>query len=346
MFKSTKSKVLLSLVVAAGLLAGCGAGHQITVSSFGSQMQWRRKSIIKPFQKKTGIHVNPDLSNNPSRFTKLVKSHGKGTDIGEFSETDAVTGADKNVFKKVNTKKLSNFKNLTPGAKATAKQTGGVPFAVSSCGIIYNKKKLGKITSWKQLWTDKKLKGHLSVPPMEQTNGPALLAICGELAGTPIEKDGGKAAFKQLKKLRPQLVANDDSATNTSVSEFKDGHLLADVTSEFNVPKLLQNDKDLAYVVPKGSFTNYDVATIAKGSKNKKADYKFLNYRISKSLQTRDASPKTLNDSPVNKQVKLHGASAKNKTYGKNAKNAKTLNYRFVKKHLAKWITKWDHIIG
>lgn len=321
-----KIELMLSGLVVAGVLAGCGAaGHQLTVSTYGSNVEWRRKLVVDPFQKKSKLQINPDFSNNPARFTKLEKSYGKGLDIAEITQLNTIQGREKgNVFKKINPSKISNYKDLTPAAKQVAKQTGGVPYATTSCGILYNKKKLGKISSWKQLWTNKKLRGKLAVPPMEQTNGPAFLAIAGEVAGTPIEKDNGKAAaFSKMKELKPQLIGNWDPSTIPD--EMKKDEVLANVTSEFAVPKLLKNDKDLAYVVPKGSFSSYDVASVTKGSKSLKNDYKFLNYRISKGLQTK---------------------AAKNKTYGKNAKHTRNLNYKFVAKHLDSWISKWDHIIG
>ncbi|GLB46463.1 spermidine/putrescine ABC transporter substrate-binding protein [Philodulcilactobacillus myokoensis] len=328
------------------ILVGCGSqsGKSLVVSTFGSSTPQRTSDIFNPFHQKSGIKINPQFSNDPSRFTQMEKNPDSNVDVAELSESNSVIGMQHNVFKKLNLSKIKNFKELSPAAQSVAKKTDSVPFSVNSIGIMYNPKKVGKITSFKQLWSSK-LRKKIAIPTMSGTEGPGILAIAGDVANKPIEKDGGVGAFQELKALKPNIYKTYSEGPDL-VNMVKSGQVDVAIIGDYNVNMLKQADKNLQYTIPNGTYANYDMLSILKNSKNEKNAYKYINYRLSKESQTKVAQMNTLNDPPVNSNVKLSGASATDKTYGMPYKVSKTLDYKFVNSHLSSWINKWNQIIN
>ena len=185
-------------------------------------------------------------------------------------------------------------------------------------GIIYNPKKVN-INSWKDLWSSK-LKNKIAVPDMTTTFGPAMLYIAGDYAGTSVTKDNGNAAFKAMKELKPNVVKTYTQSSDLS-NMFKSGEIEAAVVGDYAVGMLQATNPNLKYIVPKsGTYANYDNVSILKNSKNSAAAYKYINFRLSEKIQKKVAGLKSLNNAPVNTQVKLTPAEAANKTYGSVAK--------------------------
>ena len=55
---------------------------------------------------------------------------------------------------------------------------------------------------------------------------------------------------------------------------------------------------------------------------------------------------KTLNDAPINTDVKLNEEDAKNLAYGDVVKNAKTIDYKVVNPLMNDWINKWNRVMN
>lgn len=220
-----------------------------------------------------------------------------------------------------------------------------MPYTVNSVGIIYNPQKAGKITNWNQLWNSQ-LKGKIAIPDITTTFGPAMLYIAGEHAGTQVTKDGGTAAFKAMAELKPNVVKTYTDSSDLA-NMFKNGEIDAAVVGDFAVSMIQAAVPNTVYTVPEsGTYANYDTVSILKGSKNKAAAYKYIDYRLGQTAQKAVASTNSLNNAPVNTTVKLSTASSKNKTYGTVAKRARTIDFQYVNAHLSSWVTKWNKLMN
>ncbi|MGX7021351.1 extracellular solute-binding protein [Pediococcus ethanolidurans] len=338
----------MGLVVVA-LLTGCSVkssqSSSLTLSTFGISTKQMARDVTKPFTKKTKVTVKTQSGDSAARYTQVAHNPNNGVDVIELSQNNALSGYKKGTWAKLDTSKLKNFKYLSTAQQKLAKQTNSVPYTVNSVGIIYNPKKVGKITSWNQLWNSK-LKNKIAIPDITTTFGPAMLYIAGDHAGTQVTEDGGTAAFKAMAELKPNVVKTYTESSDLA-NMFKNGEIDVAVVGDFAVSMIQDADSNTVYTVPaSGTYANYDTVSILKKSKNKAAAYKYIDYRLGKKAQKAVASTKSLNNVPVNKTVKLSANNSKNKTYGSIAKRAKTINFNYVNDHLTTWITKWNKLMN
>lgn len=336
-----------SLLVVGSIATGCSSQSKqgsLTVSTFGLSTKQMRNDVLNPFAKKYSVKVSTQFGDSSTRLTQIEHNPNSSIDVVELAQNNAVTGDKKKLFKKLDFSKLKNFKYLSSAEKKLAKETNTVPYTVNSLGIIYNPKKVN-IKSWKDLWSSK-LKGKIAIPDITTTFGPAMLYIAGDQAGTSVTSDAGKAAFSSLKKLKPNIVKTYTQSSDLS-NMFKSGEIDVAVVGDYAVGVLQASNPGLKYMVPaSGTYANYDNVAILKNSKNTSAAYKYIDYRLSQSVQKKVAGLNSLNNAPVNSKVKLTSKEAANKTYGSVAKRAKTINFFYVNNHMSSWVTEWNKILN
>ncbi|QHM60495.1 Spermidine/putrescine-binding periplasmic protein [Pediococcus pentosaceus] len=344
-----KRNLMVVIMATAFLFTGCGqkAGQskKITVSTFGISTKEMKNDVVSPFEKLDNLDVKTQSGDSAARYTQIAHNPNNSIDVVELSQNNALSGNKKGLFQKINFNKLKNFKTLSHNQQKLAKETNSIPYTVNSMGIIYNSKKVGKITSWDQLW-DKKFKGKIAIPDITTTFGPAMLYVASDHAKTDISKDNGKAGLKAMKELKPN-VAKTYTQSSDLANMFKNGEIDVAVVGDFAVSMIQNSTPNMEYTVPtSGTYANYDTISIVKNSKNLNNDYKYIDYRLSEKTQTRAASTKSLNNAPVNNNVKLTSKDAKNKTYGDIAKRAKTIDFEYVNSQLKNWITEWNKIMN
>lgn len=345
-----KKKVFLTAgLLLMGVLAGCGressAPQHITVSTFGISAKQMASDVTEPFTKISKVKVKTQSGDSAARYTQVNHNPNSGVDIMELSQNNSLSGYKKNLWEKLDTSKLKNFKYLSADQQKIAKDTNSVPYTVNSVGIVYNPAKVGNITSWDQLW-DSKLNKKIAIPDITTTFGPAMLYIAGDHAGTAVNKDNGTAAFKAMSDLKPNVVKTYTQSSDLA-NMFKSGEIDAAVVGDFAVNMIQSSAPGVKYVVPaSGTYANYNTVSILKSSKQKAAAYKYADYRLGKVVQKKAAGAKSLNNAPVNSSVKLSAKEAKNETYGDIAKRAKAIDFDYVNSHLKGWIDQWNKLMN
>ncbi len=331
------------------LVAGCRrntyADDAMTLSTFGISTKQMARDVTKPFEKKYHTAVKTESGDSATRYTQIKHNPNNGVDIIELSQNNALSANQQGLFKKIDFTKIKNFNSLSPDAQKLAKTTNSIPYTINSVGIIYNSKKVGKITSWDQLW-DKKFKAKIAIPDITTTFGPAMLYIAGDHAGVPVTKDQGKAAFTAMKELKPNVVKTYTQSSDLA-NMFKNEEIDVAVVGDFAVDMIQQSVPKTTYTVPaSGTYANYDTVSVLKKSKATKADYDYINFRLAKGTQQKAAKLHSLNNAPISSAVQLSARDAQNKTYGSIAKRAHSIDYNFVNKHLSTWISKWNQLMN
>ena len=338
-----------SLVVAGTAIAtsGCSSksnGGKLVVSTFGLSTKQMRSDVLNPFAKENKVKITTQFGDSSTRLTQIEHNPNSSVDVIDLAQNNAVTGAKKKLFKQLDFSKIKNFKYLSSDQQKLAKDTNTVPYTLNSIGIIYNPKKV-HIKDWNDLWSEK-LKGKIAIPDITTTFGPAMLYLAGDHAKVAVPSDNGKAAFKAIKELKPNIVKTYSQSSDLS-NMFKTGEITVAVVGDYAVGMLQATDAGLKYMVPaSGTYANYDNLAILKNSKNVAAAYKFIDFRLGKAIQKKVASASSLNNAPVNSQVKLTPAEAANKTYGDIAKRAKTIDFYYVNNHMSAWISQWNKIMN
>ncbi|MBP1048224.1 ABC transporter substrate-binding protein [Enterococcus sp. BWM-S5] len=335
-------------------LAACGGGSSdnssdkkeskdLVVSTFGLSEDIVKSDVMAPFEKEFDAKITMDIGNSGDRFTKLV-SNPTGIDVIELAQANSADGASQDMFEKLDESKIPNIADLTDGAKEVFDSGAGVPIAVNSVGIVYDKEKVGKeITDWSDLW-DSSLKGKISIPEITTTAGPLMMYIASDYAGEDITKDNGEAAFKALEELKPNIVKTYAKSSDLA-NMFQAGEIEAAIVMDFAYDVIKGDSDSIEYVVPEsGTYANYNTINIPKEAANKELAYEFVNYRISADSQKTKAL--SLNEAPTVSTVELTEEEAGNMTYGAIADRAETVDFDFVNGQLTDWIDQWNRLIN
>jgi len=343
---------LVSLtLVTASILAACGGGNAVkekqktlVISTFGLEEDKMKKDVFKPFEEKYNVKIVLETGTSSERFTKLKSNPNSTVDVIELSQSNAAEGKIGDLFEKIDSSKIPNTEKLIDSAKELSADGSGPAYTLNSIGIIYNKKAAGKeIKEWADLW-DPSLKGKISIPDITSTFGPAMLYLASKHENVDITADNGKAAFKGITDLAPNVVKTYSKSSDLA-NMFQSGEIVAAVVGDFAVPMITQSNPDVAYIVPEsGTYANFNTININKNSKNKDLANKYIDWRLSKEVQEKTAV--SLNEAPTNKEVVLDEETAKNKTYGAVAERTNKVDPLFVNKNLEAWINQWNRILN
>lgn len=352
-----KKLVYGTLALSALVLGACGNSEANTsssnsskdsqsliVSTFGLNEDIVKKDIIQPFESENDVKITLDIGNSSDRFTKMKSNPNSGIDAIELAQNNATQGGQDGLFVELTEKNVPNIAQLTDNAKEVLKSGAGVPIAVNSIGIIYDEQKVGhKISDWSDLWAED-LKGKIVIPDISVTAGPLFLYVAGDHAGTPVVKDDGKAAFKALEELKPNIVKTYSKSSDLA-NMFQSGEVSVAVVADFGVDMIKASTPTVEYVVPEsGTYANFNTINVPKTSKNQDLALKFVNYRISQESQKAKAT--SLNEAPTNKEVVLSEEESANKTYGETAERAKPVDFTLINKQMTSWVDQWNNLMN
>jgi len=348
----SKAALVLVITLSSGaLVSAAGPGdaapsgtRTLVVSTWGlgEDILWR--DVYGPFEKANNCKVVLDLGTTPERYTKLAADPNTTVDVIELSQKAAADGYAAKLFAKVDYDKIPNAKYLIPAAKAMTKSGFGPAYTLNSIGIVYNPKAINfKIQEWADLWRPE-LANAISIPAITSTFGPAMVYVAADYAKVPVSDDKGAAAFKALAGLKKNIVKTYEKSSDLA-NMFASGEIVAAVVGDFAIPIITKALPEAKYIVPaSGTYANFNTIDVVASSKNKDLAYAYINWRISKELQSKTAV--SLNEAPANASVELDAAQAANKTYGEVAKRARTIDYVLVNPLMGGWIDSWNRILN
>ncbi len=229
--------LLLTGVISATALVGCGKSedssskNKLIVSTWGLNEDVLKKEIFEPFAKEHGVEVVLEVGNNSERLTKMKNNPNSNIDITYLAESFAEQGIEAGIFEKLDYSKIPNAKNINEKAKKTVENGYGPAYTLNSIGIVVDPSVGVEIKSWEDLWKPE-LKGKIAIPDITTTNGAAIVSIASQKAGVDITKDNGEAAFKELEKLKPNVVKTYSKSSDLA-NMFSSGEIVAAVASDF-----------------------------------------------------------------------------------------------------------------
>lgn len=341
--------LLLTGILSATALVGCskssdsGSNDKLVISTWGLNEDVLKETVFEPFAKEKGIEIVLEVGNNSERLTKMKNNPNSNIDITYLAESFAEQGIEEGIFEELDYSKIPNANNINEKAKATVESGYGPAYTLNSIGIVVDKEAGIEINSWEDLWKPE-LKDKIAIPDITTTNGPAMVSIGADKAGIDITKDNGEAAFKELEKLKPNVVKTYSKSSDLA-NMFSSGEIVAAVASDFAFETIAKAKPSVINVIPEsGTYLNFNTININKNSKNKDLAYEFINYALSKEVQERTAT--ALSESPINTKVKLSEEDAKGLTYGNVLDSAKTIDFKAVNPLMTEWVDKWNRIMN
>lgn len=348
-------KVLALSLCAAIALTGCGsaapkgdkettaAEKKLVLSTYGLSEDVSEEEVYKLFEDQFGCKIVTETGSTNERFTKLSANAESTIDVIELSQAMTAKGIEEGLFEPLDLSKIENSQYLIGAAKTMAEAGQGVAYTINSIGIMYDAEAVGfDIKSFDDLWKAE-LEGSIAIPDITTTFGPAMVYMASDYKGVDVTTDNGKAAFEALEELKPNLVKTYAKSSDL-INMFTSGEIKAAIVGDFGVPTIKEASPNLTYVTPEVTYANFNTISITKNCKDKELAYAYINYRLSKELQTK--TTKALNEAPTNNQVEVEESNAISMTYGPVAENAKVLDYSFVNPILSDWIDQWNRIIN
>ena len=268
-------KILIILLVV--LCTGCNNDQeQLNVLNWTSYIP---DSIIRDFEKETGIKVNYSTYSSNEELLAKVSNAKEGTyDLIFPSDYMIEIMKDRELLEKIDKSKLTNINNLNSNylnLEYDVNNEYSLPFIAASTVISVNKEKIKEdITSYNDLLNPKYKDEIVLIDDQRIIIGMALLANGFDMNST--DPNELEIAENWLLKLKPNLKAYDsDSPKNFLI--FEEASIAVLWNAEGAIAK--QENSNIENIFPKEGFAlSIDNFAILKNYENQEEAYKFIDY--------------------------------------------------------------------
>ena len=276
----------LTFVLGTSLLAGgCGADQKDTINVF-NWGEYIDPSLLKDFEKETGIHVNYTTVATCEEMYAKMKNGGVIYDIVVPSDYMISRMIEEDMLEPINFDNVPNFAYVDQefqNPQYDPENAYSVPYQWGSVGIVYNKNVVPEdekdLGSWDLLWNKKYRNQILMFDNSRDALGIALKKM-GESYNTTDEQTIRKASDLLLKQ-KPLVQAyvvdqifDKMESGEAAVSPCYAGDfiLMCDEMGE-------EGTETLGFYVPEGGTNLFvDAMCIPKGAGNKEGAEKFINF--------------------------------------------------------------------
>lgn len=292
MSRRAASRTLLATSVAAStalFATACGgSGSDAAASSSGGGKDlhvyaWAGEipdSVVKGFEKETGIKVTVDTFDSNETMTAKLSSGSSGYDLVEPSQYTVQQLIGQQLIQPLDHSKIKGLGNLALKFRSPSYDKDNkysIPWIWGTTGFAYNDKCIKSATSWKTLF-DPKYKGKLYMLDNMLASYIAGLQVTGHRA-TSTDKDQIAEATAALQKQKKILAGY--NSTNYPQLLASGQACAAQAWSGTAMAKVVQSDPHVHYVIPdEGGSVWTDGFAIPKGAKNTTSAYKFINYTL------------------------------------------------------------------
>ena len=251
--RSTRSAAL-PIAVALGLLAtpfvfGKGAVSGEKVLNLYIWSNYISPETIKKFEERHGVHVNVDLYDTNEAMLAKVQTGNVSYDLLCPSNYPIESLRHQSLLRPLDHSALPHLVNVDPRFLDKPYDPGNrysVPYFWGSCGIAYDRKRVGPVDSWGALW-DLRYKGRiLMLDDPRETIGAALKWKGKSFNTTDPESLAG--AQRLLVEQKP-LVKTYNASNFEDVLLSRDVWIAQGWNGQF--AKVMAVDPDLEYVIPR-----------------------------------------------------------------------------------------------
>lgn len=310
----------------------------LTISVYGIAQDAYKKDLYDPFEAICGCTLVVETGNSSERLAKLEANKAAPViDVAAIADFNALEAVRKDLVQPIDVAKLANYGALYDIAQDPLGGHMAVGYTFYSTSIVYRSDKV-TITSWKDLFKPE-LAGRIALPNITTTQGPSAIYMIDKAEGgtTPDLKAGIDA-----------IAANRDNVVTfyergSQIPQlFEQEEILAAVVGRFGWANIRKLDLPIKWATPsEGQTGGMNVLTLVKGTKNEALALQFIDYWLSKDVQTRLAAD--LVDSPANKTVEVPAETAESLTYG--AETAASLHFiapADMLEHREAWVAGWN----
>lgn len=334
---------LAAAAAAALLLAGCAGGDEgtggsgeLVVSGFSFGAEEFEKTVIAPFEEQTGIQVTFDSGSNSDRYNQLLVNRARpDVDVMLISDLFAADGEREGLFAEIDPATVPNRANTFDFVQNSGSY--GVPYTFTLLGMLYSTQEFPDAAPTVESLWDPRLAGRIAVPDVSATAGvPFLMAVAETFGRGPQDVE---TAFAKLAELKPNVLQFYSSTTEL-LSLLERGEVVAAPGLDLFAYDPVEAGSPLAWApLDHGKLLSYNKAEVVAGSPNPEAAARFVDFLLSKDVQTNNAA--AFSDKPVNRNASLPPVIAQ--VSGQAASDPAAagftpLDLAFVSAHRAEWI--------
>jgi putative spermidine/putrescine transport system substrate-binding protein len=269
---------LLLAAVAALAVAGGASARDLTVVSWGGAYQEAQKKVyFEPFLKTGTKMTDESWDGGIGVLRTKVQAGNANWDVVQVESEELVLGCEEGLFEKMDFSKIGGKDQYLPAAVHEC----GVGAIVYDFILAYDGDKLKDgPKSWKDFWDTKKFPGKRGLRQGPKSNLEFALMADGVAPGEVYKvlktEAGVERAFKKLDEIRGDLIFWKAGAQPPQL--LASGEVA--MTAAYNGRISAANDKDKKNfkIVWDGALYTIDSWVILKGSPNKEAAYKFLDF--------------------------------------------------------------------
>lgn len=279
-FKKLAALILTS-VVSTTFFVGCsdsnvGENGTINVFNWGEYID---ESLIKDFEKETGIKVNYSTYDTNEIMYQKVKTNPGTYDIVIPSDYMVQKMIQEDLLEKIDFNNIPNYQYIGENFKNLPYDSTNeysVPYTWGTVGIVYDTTIVDEpVTSWDILW-DSKYKDNVYMYNSLRDSLAVTLVKNGYSLNSTDKNEINVAKedlLKQFTLTNPVYVI--DEVRDNMIS----GEKALAVAYSGDASYIISQNPDMAYAVPdEGSNKWFDALAIPKGSKNKAGAEAFINF--------------------------------------------------------------------
>lgn len=264
--------------LAAALAGLAGTAHaDLTVISFGGASQKAQdKAYYQPFAATGSKVVAGEYNGEQAKIKAMVEAKNVTWDVVEVESPELVRGCEEGLYEKLDYAKIGNKADFVPEAVTEC----GIGTFVWSTVLAYNADKVKTApTSWADFWDTKKFPGKRSLRKgAKYTLEFALLAdgvAPADVYKVLATKEGVNRAFAKLDQLKPSIQWWEAGAQPPQL--LAAGDVVMSSAYNGRIAAAQKEGKNLK-IVWNGSIYDFDFWAIPKGSPQKDAAYKFIQF--------------------------------------------------------------------
>ncbi|BAL22373.1 ABC transporter substrate-binding protein [Azoarcus sp. KH32C] len=274
-----KTRLLASIIAGFAGIATVGIAYaDVTVISFGGASQKAQdKAYYQPFATASGTKVVAgEYNGEQAKIKAMVEAKNVNWDVVEVESPELVRGCEEGLYEKLDYAKIGNKADFVPEAVTEC----GIGTFVWSTVLAYNADKVKTApTSWADFWDVKKFPGKRSLRKgAKYTLEFALLADGvkpADVYKVLATKEGVNRAFAKLDQLKPNIQWWEAGAQPPQL--LAAGDVVMSSAYNGRIAAAQKEGKNLK-VVWNGSIYDFDFWAIPKGTPQKEAAYKFIQF--------------------------------------------------------------------
>ena len=290
--KKTLALLLAMLMAMILLLTGCGGagGGEERVVNVCSWGEYIDESLIDEFEDLTGITVNYQTAESNEALYSLLKTGAGDYDVIVPSDYMIARLIEEDMLAELDYSHIPNFDKIGAQYKGLSYDPENkytVPYTWGTLGIIYNTSMVDeKITGWDAMFDEKYAGNVLMIRNSRDALAAALLDLGYDINTT--DEAQLNEAYELLKTAKEngvyQAFVMDEvfqkmEGGNAAIAMYYAGDYLT----------MLENNEDLAFVVPKeGSNWFVDAMCVLKNAQHKAEAEEWINFIASKDSQLKN----------------------------------------------------------